>query len=104
LSDAILRCIKFSANLVKSAAEILVIIRQTFRGESVSHARMSEWKVYSLRVVVWMQFIVIKYRVFKREELYNGISNVAVWRVLQKRLHLKVLNALNDGLFVRLQV
>jgi hypothetical protein len=28
-------------------------------------------------------------RVFKKE-LYNGIPNVTVWRVLRRRLHLKV--------------
>jgi hypothetical protein len=28
------------------------------------------------------------YRVFQKE-LYNGIANVTVWRVLRKRLHLK---------------
>jgi hypothetical protein len=30
----------------------------------------------------------IKHRAFQKE-LYNGISNVTVWRVLRKRLHLK---------------
>jgi hypothetical protein len=30
----------------------------------------------------------LMYRVFKKE-LYNVIPNVAVWRVLRKRLHLK---------------
>jgi hypothetical protein len=29
-----------------------------------------------------------EYRVFQKE-FYNGIPNVAVWRLLRKRLHLK---------------
>jgi hypothetical protein len=28
--------------------------------------------------------------VSKQKKLYNGIPNIAVWRVLRKRLHLKV--------------
>jgi hypothetical protein len=33
-----------------------------------------------------MQYFL--YRVFQKE-IYNGIPNVTVWRVSQKRLHLK---------------
>jgi hypothetical protein len=34
-----------------------------------------------------------------KKELYNGIPNVPVRRVLQKHLHLKQFNTLNDGQF-----
>jgi hypothetical protein len=33
--------------------------------------------------------VIYKYRMFQKE-LYSGVPNVTVWRVLRKRLHLKV--------------
>jgi hypothetical protein len=42
-----------------------------------------------------------KYRVFQKE-LYNGIANFTVWRVLRKRLHLKAFKLyIVQGLFQR---
>jgi hypothetical protein len=44
----------------------------------------------------------LKYRAFQKD-LYNGVADVAVWRVLRKRLQLKAaLKALSDGQLVRL--
>jgi hypothetical protein len=40
-----------------------------------------------------------------KKELYNDITNVTVWRVLPKRLHLKAYKlsiTLEDGQFVRI--
>jgi hypothetical protein len=37
-------CSEFSANLGKDATEILAMIKQVFREESMSHTRMFEWK------------------------------------------------------------
>jgi hypothetical protein len=45
-----------------------------------------------IRARKWQRYKKTKdgalYRVFQKE-LYNGIPNVTVWRVLRKRLHLK---------------
>jgi hypothetical protein len=40
------------------------------------------------KVLSSIELVVEVYRVF-RKELYSGIPNVTMWRVLRKRLHLK---------------
>jgi hypothetical protein len=54
------------------------------------------WRVEDMWLTVLMEEIRIGqkffiYRMFQKE-LYSGIQNVTVWRVLRKRLHLKACN------------
>jgi hypothetical protein len=48
------------------------------------HVDRDEFRPWNVK----LSLCLITYRVFQKE-LYNGIPNVNVWRVLRKRLHLK---------------